>query len=70
MSLVTWRRLAWSYHIAFALAVTWPVQTLVRNPLPLVLGLPLPMAWCAAWVLGSLIVLWRLDAARRRALHG
>ncbi len=66
MSSTTWRRLAWSYHIAFALAVTWPVQSLVNDPRPFVLGLPLQMAWCAAWILGSLVVFWRLDTARAR----
>ena len=61
-----WRRIAWVYHILFAIAVTWPVQALVNDPEALVLGLPGPMAWITAWVAGSLPVLWRLDAARIR----
>lgn len=69
MPFVTWQRIAWAYHIAFAVAVTWPVQTLVNEPMPLILGLPRQMAWCAAWLLGSLVVLWRLDAARARAVR-
>ena len=64
-----WRTLAWAYHLLFAAAVTWPLQTLVNDPTPLVLGLPRQMAWTAAWVVGSLIVLWRLDAARTRELR-
>ncbi len=67
MSFRTWQRIVWTYHVAFALAVTWPVQTFVNAPSPFVLGLPRQMAWCAAWVLGSAVVLWRLDRARTRA---
>ncbi len=62
----TWRRVVWTYHLGFAVAVTWPVQDLVNTPDPFVLGLPFQMAWPAGWVLGSLAVLWRLDAARTR----
>lgn len=67
MTLRHWQRIAWIYHIAFAAAVTWPVQALVNTPDPFVLGLPRQMAWAAFWVLGSLFVLWRLDAARARS---
>lgn len=66
MSLRTWRRITWAYHLIFAAAVTWPVQTLVNTPDPFIIGLPRQMAWAAGWVLGSLLVLWRLDAARTR----
>ncbi len=66
MTLRHWQRITWIYHIAFAAAVTWPVQSLVNTPDPFVLGLPRQMAWAAVWILGSLFVLWRLDAARAR----
>ena len=66
MSFAAWRRIAWTYHIVFAAAVTWPIQTLVNEPRPFVLSLPLNMAWCAGWIVGSLVVMWRLDAARSR----
>lgn len=66
MPLRTWRRIAWAYHILFAIGVTWPVQALVNNPARPVLGLPIQMAWAAGWLLGSLVVLWRLDSARTR----
>lgn len=69
MPLQTWRRIVWVYHILFAAAVTWPIQAMVNDPQPFILGLPRQMAWCAAWVLGSLVVLWRLDAARIRESH-
>ena len=69
MPLRTWQRIVWAYHILFAVAVTWPVQSLVNDPEPFVLGLPVQMAWVAAWVLGSLVVLWRLDSARRREVR-
>ena len=65
----TWRRLAWAYHLIFAAAVVWPVQSLLNTPEPFVLGLPFLMVWPAGWVLGSLVVLWRLDAARTRHLR-
>lgn len=66
MPLRTWRRIAWAYHILFAVGVTWPVQALVNDPEPFVLGLPTQMLWAAGWLLGSLVVLWRLDSARTR----
>ena len=67
MPLHLWQRIAWGYHLLFAVAVTWPGQILVNTPDPFILGLPRQMAWAAAWILGSLVVLWRLDAARSRA---
>lgn len=66
MPFATWVRIAWAYHLAFAVAVTWPGQTLVNVPYPFVLGLPRQMAWVAAWLVGSLLVLWRMEAARKR----
>lgn len=66
MPFATWVRIAWAYHLAFAAAVTWPGQTLVNVPTPFVLGLPRQMAWVAAWLIGSLLVLWRMEAARKR----
>ena len=66
MSLRAWRRIGWAYHILFAAAVTWPIQALVNDPGVSLLGLPVQLAWAAAWVLGSLVVLWRLDSARNR----
>lgn len=64
MGFQNWRRIAWTYHILFAIAVTWPVQAVMNSPKPFILGLPGQMTWAATWVLGSLVVLWRLDAAR------
>ena len=61
-----WRRIAWCYHLAFLAVVTWPGQTLVNTPDPFVLGLPRQMALVAVLIVGSLIVLWRMDMARRR----
>lgn len=61
-----WRRVAWCCHVLFAVAVTWPGQALVNAPAPFVLGLPRQMAWVAAWIVASLLVMWRLDAARSR----
>lgn len=69
MPLRTWRRIAWAYHILFAIGVVWPVQALVNDPEVLVLGLPVQMAWATGWLLGSLLVLWRLDSARTREIR-
>ena len=66
MAFRTWRRITWAYYLTFAVAVTWPIQTLVNTPHPFVVGLPFQMVWAAGWILGSLLVLWRLDAARTR----
>lgn len=66
MSYRSWVRVAWTTHLLFAAAATWPGQTLVNEPAPFVLGLPRPMAWIAAWLVASLIVLWRMDSARNR----
>ena len=66
MSARVWRRITWIYHLSFMMVVIWPVQALVNDAMPLVLGLPRQMAWIAAWVVGSLIVLWRLDRAEAR----
>lgn len=67
MSARVWRTIASVYHVLFLQAVVWPGQALVNTPTPLVLGLPRQMAWIAAWVIGSLIVLWRLDRAEAGA---
>lgn len=66
MSVKFWRWTTWAYHILFLFAVTWPGQALVNSPTPFVFGLPRQMAWIAAWLVGSLIVLWRLSGAENR----
>ena len=66
MPFLAWRRIAWCYHLVFLAAVTWPGQTLVNTPTPFVLGMPRQMALVAILIVGSLIVLWRMDAARGR----
>jgi hypothetical protein len=63
MSARTWRSVAWVYHLLFLLSVVWPGQAMVNTPTPLILGLPRQIAWIAAWLIGSLVVLWRLDRA-------
>ena len=68
MAFRTWRRITWAYYLTFAVAVVWPVQSMVNTAKPFVLGLPFQMVWPAGWILGGLLVLWRLDAARTRHL--
>lgn len=47
-----------------SVALIWPVYALVAQPLPLVLGLPMPLAWIVAWLLiimGALVWLYRSE---------
>lgn len=36
--------------VAAAVALVWPVASWVANPLPLVLGLPMSLAWIVGWL--------------------
>jgi hypothetical protein len=59
MSIQTVRRLVLAFFILYLLAVTWPLVTLFRAGEPLILGLPLSMAWSILWiVLGGLALAW------------
>ncbi len=60
------RRLAIGFFLLNLLAVTWPGATLFRSAEPLVLGLPLSMAWPIAWILMGWIVLMLLDYFENR----
>lgn len=66
MSLRTARALAVGYFLAMCVAVTWPGLVPFSRVRPFVFGLPFVMAWLAAWVAGSAIVLWLLDRVERR----
>jgi hypothetical protein len=57
------RRFAIAFFILYAIAVIYPGVTLFRGPRPFVLGLPLAMAWTAAWVVAAFFVLLRLERA-------
>ncbi|MDJ0750035.1 MAG: hypothetical protein QNJ11_11155 [Woeseiaceae bacterium] len=59
------RRLAIAVFLLNLLAITWPVLVLFRSPEPLVLGLPMSMAWPIAWILIGwvmLLVLYHFDS--------
>ena len=60
------RKIAISVFLLNALAVTWPVASLFRSPQPLILGLPLSMAWPIFWILIGLIMLIVLDYFENR----
>jgi hypothetical protein len=66
VGLRTARGLAVAYFILAALAVTWPGLVPFARIRPLVLGLPFAMAWIAAWVAGSAVVLYALDRVEAR----
>ncbi len=66
MSLRTARALTGVYLFLMLVFVTWPGLTLVARIEPFVLGMPLSLAWIAAWVAGALFVLWGLDRVESR----
>lgn len=55
-----------AFFVLFAAAVTWPGMIPGNRIFPLVFGLPLSMAWIAAWVVLSFLVLVGLDSAERK----
>jgi uncharacterized membrane protein YgcG len=67
MTLQRTRRFAIGFFVAYAIAVVYPGVALLRGPRPFVLGMPLAMAWTAAWVAASFFVLLLLDRAYSRA---
>lgn len=66
MSLRTARTLTALYLAAMLIAVTWPGLVPFARVEPLILGLPLSLAWIAAWVAGTVVVLYLLDRVERR----
>ncbi|MEN1727256.1 MAG: hypothetical protein AAGJ52_02340 [Pseudomonadota bacterium] len=55
------RRIAIGVFLLNLLAVTWPMVSLFRAAEPLILGLPLSMAWPIGWILIGWITLLVLD---------
>ena len=66
MRLRTARALTVVYFVLMLAAVTWPGLVPFARVRPLVLGLPFSMAWIAAWIAGSVVVLYLLDGVERR----
>lgn len=66
MSLRTARLLTGTYFTLALVAVTWPGLVPFARIRPLILGLPFSMAWIAAWIAGSVVVLFLLDRVERR----
>jgi len=66
MSLRTARALTGTYFTLALLAVTWPGLLPFARIRPFILGLPFSMAWIAAWIAGSIVVLYLLDLVERR----
>jgi len=50
-------RLAIAFFVLNLFAVTWPVATWVAQPLPMIFGLPLSLAWSIAWIVLGFVVL-------------
>lgn len=55
------RRCAVAFFVVYLLAVTWPLAVLVSAAEPMILGLPLSMAWAIAWILLGFVALLILD---------
>lgn len=66
MSLKTARLLAAGYHLAMLYFVTWPGIVPFAKAEPLIMGLPFTMAWIAAWISGSVVVLALLDRVEKK----
>ena len=66
MNLRTARILTGTYFTLFLLAVTWPGLLPFARIRPFVFGLPFSLAWIAAWIAGSVVVLYLLDLVERR----
>ena len=66
MSLRAARALTAVYFVLMLVFVTWPGLVPFARVRPLVLGLPFSMAWIAAWIAGSVVVLQLLDGVERR----
>lgn len=49
------------FFVLYTLAVTWPGALPANRIRPLVLGLPLSMAWVGGWLALSFVVLLLLD---------
>ena len=60
------RRIAVVVFALNALAVTWPGAAWFSAAEPLVMGLPLSMAWPVAWILIGLVTLLLLDHFENR----
>ncbi|NNF14805.1 MAG: DUF3311 domain-containing protein [Gemmatimonadetes bacterium] len=66
MSLRLARTLTAAYFGLMLVFVTWPGFVPFARVEPLVLGLPFSMAWIAAWIAGSVVVLFLLDRVEKR----
>ncbi|MDH3270662.1 MAG: DUF3311 domain-containing protein [Gemmatimonadota bacterium] len=70
MSLRTTRVLAAAYFVAMTVAVTWPGLVPFSRVEPLIFGLPFAMSWIAAWIAGSVVVLFLVDRVEKRYRDG
>jgi hypothetical protein len=66
MSLRSARSAAGAYFVLMLVAVTWPGVLPFARVEPFILGLPFSMAWLAAWIAGSVVVLYLLDRVEKR----
>lgn len=60
------RRLAAAVFAMNLFAVTWPAANWFRTAEPLIMGLPLSMAWPIVWILIAWVTLLLLDHSENR----
>jgi len=60
-------RVVIAFFVLYFVAVTWPLAMWVSDPLPLVFGFPLPLAWSILWILLGFVVLLILDWFQERS---
>jgi hypothetical protein len=70
MKLRTARLLTGAYLLLAMIAVTWPGLVPFARIRPMVFGLPFGFFWVAAWIAGSVPVLYLLDRVERRYREG
>jgi hypothetical protein len=66
VSLRSARIAAGVYFVLMTISVTWPGMLPFARVEPFILGLPFAMAWLAAWISGSVVVLYLLDRVEKR----
>jgi hypothetical protein len=55
------------FFVLYAVFAVYPGAVPFRGPRPFILGLPLPLVWVCAWIIGGFIMLLLIDRVYRAA---